>query len=164
MAPASNACSLKFFHNLNMLSPNNYRAENFTLPQEHVGLGTTFGDSWLPSWYSSVEVRSSASQAETTARWTSHGNPGAQPRQGHLEQGSPSGDCGRAGTTLHPRQRTWRKTLWWWCFDSGVVGGDGNGTNAVNKSPPLLALTRWPEPPKAPEKNQPLSKVPEVLV
>lgn len=49
-----------------------------------------------------VEVTTSVSQVEATARWTPGGAPGAQPGQGHLEQGSPSGGCGRAGTTPSP--------------------------------------------------------------
>lgn len=49
-----------------------------------------------------AEVTRSVSQAEATVRWTPHGTPGAQPGQGPLEQGSPSGGCGRAGTTPSP--------------------------------------------------------------
>lgn len=49
-----------------------------------------------------VEVTSSVSQAEATVCWTPRGTPDAQPGQGHSEQGSHSGGCGRAGTTPSP--------------------------------------------------------------
>lgn len=93
---------------LNLLSPNNYRAQNFTLSQGHVGSGTTFRDFWflrLAKAGLSAEVTSGVSRAEATAHRAPHhpslGTAGpAQPqaRHKHLDQVSLSVGCGRGGT------------------------------------------------------------------
>lgn len=95
---------------LNLLSPNNYCSQNSTLSQGHVGSGTTFGGSWLPSWQSRARCGGDNQRL-------SSGGYGALDTRRHPW-------CPARARPLRARQPLWRV---WESWDNTITLSKGRG-------------------------------------